>query len=226
MARGARSAGRVRPRIRLRRCFGPRVCVGGRAAPSPVILPRGKKHATNAVEPLRGRAIIWTGGGIAGGADRAGDLEGPPTCRTLELVAWHGRCSHPAPRRFSGAAARDSAPLAQLRRLHATWVPLGTSSRASKPRVRRSQSRGGNVHRRRRSRPEDHPAGGEAQLATAPQVRWRLSPLAPTRRPTQPPMVKTVRATSPFFIATNASLMSSRPPVREIISSSLSRPWR
>ena len=40
------------------------------------------------------------------------------------------------------------------------------------------------------------------------------------------PIFKTVRATSPFFIATKASLMSSRPPVREIISSSLSRPWR
>jgi hypothetical protein len=38
--------------------------------------------------------------------------------------------------------------------------------------------------------------------------------------------VRTVRATSPAFIARNASLMSPSVPRRVIISSSSNRPWR
>ena len=119
------------------------------------------------IEPLRRGAIIWAGGGIAGGGDRASDLEGPPTCRTLELVAGHGRLSRPTPRRSSGAGAGASAPLAHRWRLHPTWARAGTSSRASTSLVLRSRSRsdalfaGGAAFDRRsshrRPRPETQP---------------------------------------------------------------------
>ena len=66
---------------------------------------------------------------------------------------------------------------------------------------------------------------GTAEIEVGDGTKVRPGP-SPLLRESPQSNVKTVRATSPAFIARNASLMSSRRPRRLTISSSSSRPWR